>query len=142
MGHGQNCQLALERKPQRTGCVQNPLLVKYHPTDALKRLKEWQLKLYAKGMDPYDRQIRDKKESTVDWWPAMQQDEDVDVIGALTLKIFSAVLVSMADKHTNVHHHMARYPMTQRTSHPDQPGHQAEDIDIQLSTSFTEKKTI
>ncbi|KAF9240037.1 hypothetical protein BU15DRAFT_74264 [Melanogaster broomeanus] len=47
------------KTPQKQMQLQNPLLSKYHPADALTRLKD-QLKAYAKGIDPFDRPIRTK----------------------------------------------------------------------------------
>ncbi|KAF8833058.1 hypothetical protein BDN67DRAFT_1017999 [Paxillus ammoniavirescens] len=78
---------------------QNPMLAKYHPMDALDTLKD-QLKAYAKGAEPFNRRLRPKTESTTDWWVAVEQDEDGEVLGALALKIFSAVPISMANEHT------------------------------------------
>ncbi|KAF9237836.1 hypothetical protein BU15DRAFT_75631 [Melanogaster broomeanus] len=87
------------KTPQKQMQLQNPLLSKYHPADALTRLKD-QLKAYAKGIDPFNRPIRTKTESTVDWWAGVQKDTDADVLGALALKIFSAVPTSIVDERT------------------------------------------
>ncbi|KIJ07798.1 hypothetical protein PAXINDRAFT_89809 [Paxillus involutus ATCC 200175] len=85
--------------PKKQMSFQNPMLAKYHPMDALDTLKD-QLKAYAKGAEPFNRRLRPKTESTADWWAAVQQDEDGGVLGALALKIFSAVPISMADERT------------------------------------------
>ena len=60
--------------------LQNPLLARYHPGDALTRLKD-QLKAYAKGIDPFDQPIQTQTESTADWWAGVQKDADADVLG-------------------------------------------------------------
>ncbi|KAF8838962.1 hypothetical protein BDN67DRAFT_906426, partial [Paxillus ammoniavirescens] len=85
--------------PKKQMSFQNPMLANYHPMDALDTLKD-QLKAYAKGAEPFNRRLQPKTESTADWWAAVQQDEDGEVLGALALKIFSAVPISMANKHT------------------------------------------
>ncbi|KIJ59093.1 hypothetical protein HYDPIDRAFT_162797 [Hydnomerulius pinastri MD-312] len=85
--------------PKKQMAIQNPMLAKYHPMDALGALKD-QLKAYAKGVEPFNRRLRPKTESTADWWAAVQQDEDGEVLGALAVKIFSAVPISMADERT------------------------------------------
>ena len=68
------------KDPKRQMELQNPLLAKHHPSDALAALKK-QLRAYTKGTEPFDRQIRPETESTADWWTAVQKDEDGDVLG-------------------------------------------------------------
>ncbi|KIJ10218.1 hypothetical protein PAXINDRAFT_86391 [Paxillus involutus ATCC 200175] len=76
----------------------NPLLTNIHPTDALKSLKE-QLKSYGKGLEPFNRRFR-SSESLYSWWEQVQKDDFGNVLGALAMKIFAAVPVSMTDERT------------------------------------------
>ena len=66
--------------PKKHVEVQNPLLAQYHPADALRLLKE-QLVAYSKSLDPFDRPTREKTQSNLDWWVAVQKDEGGQVLG-------------------------------------------------------------
>ncbi|OAX43104.1 hypothetical protein K503DRAFT_234294 [Rhizopogon vinicolor AM-OR11-026] len=77
----------------------NPRLAGLTPREALKSLK-LELKEYHKGTDPSNRKIR-KHENIRDWWiAAVQKDENAQVLGALAIKLYSVVPVSMADERT------------------------------------------
>ncbi|KAF9241270.1 hypothetical protein BU15DRAFT_73385 [Melanogaster broomeanus] len=76
----------------------NPLLVTTHPKDALMLLKE-QLNSYGKGLEPFNRRFR-PQESLYSWWEQVQQDEFGGVLGALAMKNFAAVPISMVDERT------------------------------------------
>ncbi|KAF9235996.1 hypothetical protein BU15DRAFT_33995, partial [Melanogaster broomeanus] len=65
---------------------------------ALTLLKE-QLKSYGKGLEPFNRCFR-PQESLYSWWEQVQQDEFGGVLGALAMKIFAAVPISMVDERT------------------------------------------
>ncbi|KAF8841833.1 hypothetical protein BDN67DRAFT_1010236 [Paxillus ammoniavirescens] len=77
-------------------------MVAKYPWTPLNTIKD-QVKAYTKGAEPFNRRLRPQTESTADWWTAVQQDKDgevTEVLGTLTLEIFSAVPISMADKRT------------------------------------------
>jgi len=76
----------------------NPRLAGLTPREALWSLK-LELKEHRKGTDPFNRKIR-KHESIQDWWIAVQKDENAQVLGALAIKLYSVVPVSMADERT------------------------------------------
>lgn len=58
---------------------QNPLLAHLGPAQALNQLRK-ELRNYQKGIDPFNRRLRDN-ESVLDWWTAVQQDDDAQVLG-------------------------------------------------------------
>ncbi|KAG1748346.1 ribonuclease H-like domain-containing protein [Suillus paluster] len=76
----------------------NPRLAGLTPQEALQALKV-ELKEYRKGADPFNCKIR-KHENVRDWWLAVQKDENARVLGALAIKLYSVVPVSMADERT------------------------------------------
>ncbi|KAG2158711.1 uncharacterized protein EDB93DRAFT_1076704, partial [Suillus bovinus] len=82
-------KLMKERNPRFTGLT---------PREALQALKV-ELKEYHKGADPFNCKIR-KHENVRDWWLAVQKDENAQVLGALAIKLYSVVPVSMADERT------------------------------------------
>ncbi|KAG1869563.1 hypothetical protein F4604DRAFT_1926958 [Suillus subluteus] len=79
----------------------NPRLAGLTPREALQSMKV-ELKEYCKGADPFIRKPR-KNENVRDWWlAAVQKDENAQVlqVGALAIKLYSVVPVSMADERT------------------------------------------
>ncbi|KAI6023515.1 ribonuclease H-like domain-containing protein [Pisolithus microcarpus] len=74
----------------------NPALSKYTPYDALQWLHQ-QFKSYLNREDPFNRKPQ-LKQSTLEWWVALESDEFADVLAPLAEKIYAAVPVSMADE--------------------------------------------
>ncbi|KAJ3007647.1 hypothetical protein NUW54_g3469 [Trametes sanguinea] len=79
----------------------NPLLAPFHPVDAYERLRR-ELYAYADSESPFKRPLHGG-ETVLQWWTKVQKDVDAKVLGALAIKIFSAVPHSMADERTMTH---------------------------------------
>ena len=58
---------------------QNLLLAHLGPAQALNQLQK-ELHNYQKGIDPFNHRLQDN-ESVIDWWTAVQQDDNVQVLG-------------------------------------------------------------
>ena len=70
----------------------NPLLAHLGPAQALERLKR-ELRNYQKGVLPFDRKLREN-ESVLDWWIAIQRDDEARVLGVRTVP-FCAPLIQI-----------------------------------------------
>ena len=70
----------------------NPLLAHLRPVQALERLKR-ELKNYQKGVIPFDQKLREN-ESVLDWWIAIQQDDEPRVLRVRTVP-FCAPLIQV-----------------------------------------------
>ncbi|KAI0356376.1 hypothetical protein OH77DRAFT_1401645 [Trametes cingulata] len=76
--------------------LRNPLLASIPPVVAYERLKS-ELEAYAKPSAPFIKTLK-PDQTVLGWWRKTQLDEDAHVLGALAIKIFSAVPNSMADE--------------------------------------------
>ncbi|KAI9452027.1 hypothetical protein F5148DRAFT_1277633 [Russula earlei] len=75
----------------------NPHLAKWNPCKALHALKA-QFRAYLAGVKPFNHR-HGQNESIHDYWSWLLDNEDSDVLAALTVKIFSAMPVSMVNEH-------------------------------------------
>ena len=111
----------------------NPLLAHLRPVQALERLKR-ELKNYQKGVIPFDQKLCEN-ESVLDWWIAIQQDDEPQVLRVRTVPFCAPLiqvvwhLVTLGSHHqtvfgssgfngwrtNNVNYYMAQHCQTQQS---------------------------
>ncbi|KZP05714.1 hypothetical protein FIBSPDRAFT_709089, partial [Athelia psychrophila] len=78
--------------------IRNPRLANISPRDAVTGLKT-QIADYRLKAEPFNRPIR-TGETALTWWVSVQRSPQAQVLGALAIKLFSVLPISMEDERT------------------------------------------